>query len=564
MFDNLKIGKKMMLLSGTILCLLLITLIWGIYGLSTTVNDGQRVALGNKLHADLLQLEIDHLNWTEQIAIFLNDNKATTLDVQLDHTQCAFGKWYYGEGRKRTEALLPEIRGVLQAIEEPHLKLHASAKKIKAIFGPQGEQKNISAIMKGKMQAQQIFINETQVKLKEVQKLLRQMIQIASDNIMSDQQMLSAAASTRTGISIIGIIALLAGSIIAFLISRSLTVPMRKTVSMIEELENGHLDTRLEMKRRDEIGQMATTMDRFANSLQNEIVASLQKLASGDLTFEIQPKDERDLVRGSLEQLGTDLNQIMARTLIASDQIASGSIQVSDSAQSLSQGATESAASLEEISSSMSIISEQTNQSADNASQASQLAGSAREAANTGSSRMAEMVGAMGEINEAGQNIGKIIKVIDEIAFQTNLLALNAAVEAARAGQHGKGFAVVAEEVRNLAARSAKAARETAELIEGSVEKANNGTRIAERTADSLDEIVEAIGKVTDLVAEIAAATKEQAGGVDQVNIGLQQIDQAIQQSTANAEESAATSEELSGQAAELKNQLAHFVLKTP
>ncbi|NOY13190.1 MAG: HAMP domain-containing protein [Deltaproteobacteria bacterium] len=564
MFDNLKIGKKMMLLSGTILCLLLITLIWGIYGLSTTVNDGQRVALGNKLHADLLQLEIDHLNWTEQIAIFLNDNKATTLDVQLDHTQCAFGKWYYGEGRKRTEALLPEIRGVLQAIEEPHLKLHASAKKIKAIFGPQGEQKNISAIMKGKMQAQQIFINETQVKLKEVQKLLRQMIQIASDNIMSDQQMLSAAASTRTGISIIGIIALLAGSIIAFLISRSLTVPMRKTVSMIEELENGHLDTRLEMKRRDEIGQMATTMDRFANSLQNEIVASLQKLASGDLTFEIQPKDERDLVRGSLEQLGTDLNQIMARTLIASDQIASGSIQVSDSAQSLSQGATESAASLEEISSSMSIISEQTNQSADNASQASQLAGSAREAANTGSSRMAEMVGAMGEINEAGQNIGKIIKVIDEIAFQTNLLALNAAVEAARAGQHGKGFAVVAEEVRNLAARSAKAARETAELIEGSVEKANNGTRIAERTADSLDEIVEAIGKVTDLVAEIAAATKEQAGGVAQVNIGLQQIDQVIQQSTANAEESAATSEELSGQAAELKNQLAHFVLKTP
>ncbi|MDH4321353.1 MAG: methyl-accepting chemotaxis protein [Desulfobulbaceae bacterium] len=363
-------------------------------------------------------------------------------------------------------------------------------------------------------------------------------------------------------IGIVFVIGVAAIVIIALMITRSITQPVNKTVHMLDEMAKGHLDTRLNMDRADEIGQMAKTMDSFADSLQNEMVAALNKLADGDLTFDANPHDENDAIRNSLKKTGDDLNKLISEILNATEQIASGSGQVSDSSQALSQGATEQAASLEEITSSMTQMASQTKLNAENATQANQLAGQTRGAAEGGNAKMQEMVTAMGEINEAGQNISKIIKVIDEIAFQTNLLALNAAVEAARAGRHGKGFAVVAEEVRNLAARSAKAAKETAELIESSVEKTKNGTKIAEATSEALAEIVNSVTKVTDLVGEIAAASNEQAQGISQTNQALGQIDQVTQQNTASAEESAAASEELSGQAMHMKEMMSRFKIR--
>ncbi len=344
--------------------------------------------------------------------------------------------------------------------------------------------------------------------------------------------------------------------------ARSILGPMRRTVAMITEMEKGHLDLRLNLKQQDEIGQMAHAMDAFANSLSSEVIATLQKLADGDLTAEISPRDENDSVRGALNKTLADLNDVMAQIQVAGEQIDMGSSQVSDSSQALSQGATESAASLEQITSSLSEITSQTQQSAENATQANQLAINARSAAEKGNIQMGEMVGAMGEISAAGQSISKIIKVIDEIAFQTNLLALNAAVEAARAGQHGKGFAVVAEEVRNLAARSAKAAQETSDLIEGSVSKTSRGVEIAQNTASALDDISQGIARVTDLVGEIAAASNEQAQGIGEISKGLSQIDQVTQQNTATAEEAAAASEELSSQAEHLQSMLSNFNLK--
>ena len=379
------------------------------------------------------------------------------------------------------------------------------------------------------------------------------------------QKQALAAASSKSMVSNLsmGLISIIITWLALFFMLRKMIVrPIDKVKVVLTDIGHGHLNNRLNLTQQDELGDAARSLDTLADSLQTDIVAPLQQLANGDLTFEVTPHDANDTLRHAIKKLGEDLTQMVSGLQIAGQQIDSGSSQVSDSAQLLSDGAAQSAASVEEISSSMNEIGSQTNTSAENAQQANQLSTSAREAADAGSERMTEMICAMGEINEAGQNISKIIKVIDEIAFQTNLLALNAAVEAARAGQHGKGFAVVAEEVRNLAARSAKAASETADLIEGSVEKTGNGSEIAERTAKALDEIVGSIGKVTDLIGEIAASSNEQAQGIAQVNIGMQQIDQVIQQNTATAEESAATSEELSSQAAELRNQLGRFKLK--
>jgi len=368
--------------------------------------------------------------------------------------------------------------------------------------------------------------------------------------------------TTILSIIVITLIAIVLGIIIAVLMTRSIIFPMRQSVEMLHNLENGHLNERLQLERGDEIGIMAQSMDRFADSLQHEVVDSLQKLASGDLTFDITPRDENDILRGGLKTLEVDLNEIMSRILAAGDEIASASGQVADTSQSLSQGATEQAASMEEISASLHQTSAQTTLNAKNAVEANKLSIKNKQDAEVGSAQMNTMVSAMDEISAASLDISRIIKTIDEIAFQTNLLALNAAVEAARAGQHGKGFAVGAEEVRNLAARSAKAAAETAELIEGSVDKTRIGSEIAQTTATALEGIVSGVSKVTDLVSEISASCNEQAQGIAETNQGIAQIDSVTQQNTASSEETAASAEELSSQAAQLHSMLQRFTLK--
>lgn len=339
---------------------------------------------------------------------------------------------------------------------------------------------------------------------------------------------------------------------------RQLVKPLQQLQLIARDLQQGKLAQRLQWDSKDEIGELSNSLNSMAEHL-NGYAEQTKKIVDGDLTAEIIPASNGDILGNALLQMTTELREMVQQIQTASDQITSGSQQVADSSQMLSQGATQAAAAVEEISSSMNEIGSQTQQSADNANQANKLSTIAKQSAETGSHKMTGMIAAMSDINSSAQDISKIIKVIDEIAFQTNLLALNAAVEAARAGQHGKGFAVVAEEVRNLAARSAKAAEETTQMIESSVEKSKNGTQIAEETSSALAEIVTNISKVSDLVEEIAAATMEQAQGISQINQGLSQIDQSIQQNTASAEESAATSEELSSQANYLREMLYRF-----
>ncbi len=330
----------------------------------------------------------------------------------------------------------------------------------------------------------------------------------------------------------------------------------------------GRLDVRSEASRhRGDYCKIVAGVNRTLDTMLTPVkdaASCLEAIAGGDMRVSMsgEYRGDHSIIKNALNGTLGSINEILNPIRQATQQVYAGAHQVSDSSQSLSQGATEQAASIEQITSSMTELAAQTRGNAENAAQANLLAVNARESAEKGSRQMTEMGAAMKEINEASQSIAKIIKVIDDIAFQTNLLALNAAVEAARAGRHGKGFAVVAEEVRNLAGRSAKAAKETTEMIESSMKKVEKGSEIAGRSTEALNEIVRTATKTTDLVGEIAAASNEQAQGIAQINEGLNQIDSVTQQNTANAEETAAASQELVSQAKTLNRILSRFKLR--
>jgi methyl-accepting chemotaxis protein len=292
------------------------------------------------------------------------------------------------------------------------------------------------------------------------------------------------------------------------------------------------------------------------------ILEAVQAIAGRDLTrpaLSVKTSDEVGKLAQAADAMSATLVQMVSEINSGTAQIESGSTQIASASQSLAQGASEQASSLQQISASIEQMSGQTQQSAENARQAATLAEENKKSADRGQHEMAEMSKAVNEIKQSSAEISKIIKVIDEIAFQTNLLALNAAVEAARAGEAGKGFAVVAEEVRNLAQRSAEAAKSTSAMIEESVKRSENGVQIAGRVGQALEEITSATAKVNTLLAEIASASGEQATGIGQVNQGVSQLDQVTQQNAGNSEELASSAEELSSQVASLNDLVAQF-----
>ena len=385
---------------------------------------------------------------------------------------------------------------------------------------------------------------------------------LANERTLVNQVITAAIISVVVSILLVFLVSI-------FMINR----PLRKIDVFADRLKTGDLGissaskSTIDVRSSDEVGILARTLEQAYAQLQGyigEIRDRMQDLSDGDLATGSDYEFQGDftLIKESINLIVDNLNRTMVEINSSASQVSNVSRQIADGSQSLAQGSTEQASSVDELSRTIADVANKTRSNAEMAGKAAALANSIKDSAEKGSRQMDEMMLAVNEINEASSSISKVIKVIDDIAFQTNILALNAAVEAARAGQQGKGFAVVAEEVRNLAAKSAEAARDTGALIENSIEKANLGVRIAGETAESLAEIVSGINESSNLMNEIARSSEEQSIGINQINSGIDQVAQVVQQNSATAEESAAASEEMSGQSAMLQELISQFKLK--
>ncbi|MCL1975151.1 MAG: methyl-accepting chemotaxis protein, partial [Firmicutes bacterium] len=487
-----------------------------------------------------------HYVWRQGLTESILTNSAFT--GSLDPNTCALGKWINNEVAMNIND--QQVLSLLDKLHDPHAFIHNEAKTV------------ASYLESGDYELARKDVNEVILpKTQDVIEILSNMEERYAEltNEKSAEIVSMGKELTLIIISII-IVALIASLILSLFITGSIIKPLRKITSAAEAISIGDLNTNIDYAIKDQIGMLVQSFQKLADNTKKQ-AAIAEALAEGDLTVDIKPRSEKDVMNSALQKMIGSLNYMFSEINSSTAQVSIGSKQIASGAQTLAQGSTEQAEAIDHLSASIEEIANKTKKNAEMARHAAHLADNIKNNAEKGNVQMDQMMIAVREINDASQNISKVIKAIDDIAFQTNILALNAAVEAARAGQHGKGFAVVAEEVRNLAAKSAEAAKETGALIANSIEKAEIGSHIAHDTANSLSEIVAGINESNQIVGEIAASSEEQSTGIEQINNGIDQVAQVIQQNSATAEQSAAASKEMSGQADTLEQLIGQFKL---
>ena len=347
---------------------------------------------------------------------------------------------------------------------------------------------------------------------------------------------------------------------IAFALIKIINKSVEQLSRAASDIAMGRVDIELVKYHNDEFGELVDKYTEVVNNIKYQAQIA-EEVSNGNLTVQVNVKSSDDVLGNALKKLVDDNLNALSNISDAGSQVTVSSSQVASASQALAQGSTEQASAIEEITASIDEIAEKTKQNAEQANEASGLVGVAIDDVKEGNEQMKQMMAAMQDINKSSESMSKIIKVIDDIAFQTNILALNAAVEAARAGEAGKGFAVVAEEVRSLAAKSAAAAAETAELIEASINKVNSGSKIADDTAKAMDAIAKTVQQSEVIINGIAESSNYQATAVAQIEQAITQVSQVVQTNSATSEECAAASEELSNQAARMREMLSIYNL---
>ena len=418
-------------------------------------------------------------------------------------------------------------------------------------------------------EAEKVILEECTPMLKKVVELVKP-LDTETDSLRQEAMERNVRITNRSSIFIVGmlLVSVAIAIFIAVRVTKMIVNPLKEVEEAMGRIAQGKMQQEFTYESDDEVGLLIENVKKSCEILE-ESIGDLTRLLTemADGNFDIRVKD--GVYKGDLQpillairQMNRNLSSTLSQINIASDEVANGADQVSSGAQALSQGATEQASAVEELAATINDISMQVQKTADNAREASAKVTEAQNELLFSNEHMSEMIEAMQEIEQKSGDIGKIIKTIEDIAFQTNILALNAAVEAARAGEAGKGFAVVADEVRNLASKSAEAASNTTNLIEGTIQAVTNGTHIAGQTAEALRVTVESTKQVVDYVDKISNAAIEQADAINQVTQGVDQISSVVQTNSATAEESAAASQELAGQSQLLKTLVGKFHLR--